>query len=190
MTRFRLLKSVSVTAILASALMVGGATTVLAQEDSASDVPDIDHPAHIHNGTCDDLDPNPAQPLENLVPYANDPDDDDDDSTNSPQGVLTAPIMLHSETDVDMSLDDLLAEPHAINVHASTAEIETYVACGDIGGIVVSDNDGTLAIGISPLNDSGIYGIAFLHKDDDHTRVDVWLAEPRVQEEPVATPMN
>lgn len=188
MAGFRSLKSASITAVLAGTLMFSGATSLLAQDSNAGDAPDINHPAHIHSGTCDDLDPNPAAPLQDIVPYANDPDSDE--GSNSPQGVLTAPIMLHSETDVEMSLDDLLAEPHAINVHESMEQIENYVACGDIGGILVTDNDGTMAIGISPLNDSGIYGIAFLHRDDDNTRVDIWLAQPRAEEEPSATPMS
>lgn len=183
----RSLKSASITAILAGTLMFSGASAVLAQDEQPSDVPDIAHPAHIHTGTCEDLDPNPAQPLNDIVPYAN---DEDSDMDNSPQGVLTAPIMLRSETDVEMSLEDLLAEPHAINVHQSTEQIENYVACGNIGGIVVDDDDGTLAVGLSPLNDSGIYGIAFLTNDGDNTNVKVWLVQPRTDEGPAATPMN
>lgn len=187
MRGINLFKSASITAVLAGSLIFGGAAAVLAQDEAPEGTPDIAHPAHIHSGTCgENLDPNPLQPLNDIIPYAN---DDNDDNKNSPQGVLTAPLVLQSETDVDMEFDDLLAEPHAINVHESTEKIENYIACGDIGGIVVDDGD-KLAIGLSPLNDSGIYGIAFLEKDDGKTKVEIWLAEPRIEETPAATPVS
>jgi plastocyanin len=66
------------------------------------------HPAHIHHGTCTDLDPNPAYPLQ----------------TVDAQG--------HSKTTVDISLADLQASPFAVNVHKSADEIGIYVACGEI----------------------------------------------------------
>jgi plastocyanin len=66
------------------------------------------HPAHIHSGTCTDLDPNPAYPLTEI--------DADGKST----------------TTVDISLEDLQAEPFAINIHKSADEIGVYVACGEI----------------------------------------------------------
>jgi hypothetical protein len=68
-------------------------------------------PAHIHQGTCAELDPAPAFPLESVV-----------------NGT--------SESDVDVSLQDLLdaVEGYAINVHKSDAEADVYVACGDIIG--------------------------------------------------------
>jgi plastocyanin len=67
-----------------------------------------DHPAHIHNGACNDLDPNPAFPL----------DDVDADG--------------QSETTIEISLDDLQSEPFAVNIHKSVEEIGVYVACGNI----------------------------------------------------------
>jgi hypothetical protein len=68
-------------------------------------------PAHIHQGTCAELDPTPAFPLESVV-----------------NGT--------SESDVDVSLQDLLdaVDGYAINVHKSDAEADVYVACGDIIG--------------------------------------------------------
>ena len=64
-------------------------------------------PAHIHEGSCADLNPQPAFPLTNVVDGS-------------------------SETDVQLSLDELALESYAINVHKSEAEADTYVACGDI----------------------------------------------------------
>jgi hypothetical protein len=186
MIGFRSLKTVTMTAVLAGTLAVGGAAGLLAQDDSEATMGPV-HPAHIHAGTCDDLDPNPAAPLTDVTMWMN---DTDDETENTPQGSLTAPMLLRSETDVEMSLDDLLATSYAINVHESAENIQNYVACGEIGGIVVDDDGDTLAVAISPLNDSGVHGIAFLEGDDDSTNVKVWLAEPRVEEEPAATPAS
>lgn len=181
------LKSLSMSAVLAGTLVIGGAAASLAQEAEEESL-SVPHPAHIHAGTCDELDPNPAHPLTDITAWVN--EDTDDENANTPQGALTAPLMLRSETDVEMSLEDLLAESHSINVHESTENIQNYIACGEIGGIVVDDDGETLVVALSPLNDSGYFGVAFLKANDDTTNVKVWLAEPRVDEEPAATPVN
>ena len=64
-------------------------------------------PAHIHEGTCAKLDPKPKQGLENVV---------DGKST----------------TTVPVKLEELMKGRNAINVHKSTDDIKTYVACGNI----------------------------------------------------------
>lgn len=187
MIGFRSLRAATMTTVLAGTLALGGAAGLLAQDDSEPGMGPA-HPAHIHAGTCDDLDPNPVAPLTDVTLWMN--EETDDEQANSPQGSLTAPMMLRSETDVEMSLDDLLAESYSINVHESSENIQNYVACGEIGGIVVDDDGDTMAVALSPLNDSGIFGIAFLEGNDDTTNVKVWLAEPRVEEEPAATPAS
>jgi hypothetical protein len=65
------------------------------------------HPAHIHDGTCANLDPTPLYPLANV------------------QGGM-------SSTTVPAALTELPSSPKAINVHRSASEMQTYVACGDI----------------------------------------------------------
>jgi hypothetical protein len=65
-------------------------------------------PAHIHEGSCANLDPTPKYGLENVV---------DGKST----------------TEVDEPLEELRDEAYAINVHKSGTDLKTYVACGDIG---------------------------------------------------------
>lgn len=185
MFAFRSLKSLAATTALAGTLVLGGAAGVLAQDEEAA--PGPVHPAHIHEGTCDDLNPSPAAPLSDITAWT---EEDGGEEAITPQGVLTAPLMLRSETDVDLSLEDILANPHSINVHESAENIENYIACGEIGGIVVDDDGSTLAIGLSPLNDSGIYGVAFLEENDDQTNVKVWLAEPRVEDDATATPAS
>lgn len=64
-------------------------------------------PAHIHKGTCSNLDPKPTYPLS---PVANG----------------------KSETVVKASLDDLEKGGYAINVHKSAQDVKTYVSCGEI----------------------------------------------------------
>src|SRR5215213_4419908 len=75
-----------------------GTTTVEIQVDGATG----GHPAHIHEGTCDDLNPNPQYPLTNV----------------DADGLST--------TDVDVSLDDLLSEQYAVNLHLSADNVATY----------------------------------------------------------------
>ena len=64
-------------------------------------------PAHIHEGSCSKLDPNPKYGLSNVE-----------------NGKST--------TEVPMRLDALMKAQLAINVHKSAAEVKTYVACGNL----------------------------------------------------------
>lgn len=67
----------------------------------------VTQPAHIHKGTCAQLDPKPAYPLSPVVNGK-------------------------SETTVNASLDDLQKGGFAINGHKSAQEVSTYVFCGEI----------------------------------------------------------
>ncbi len=65
-------------------------------------------PIHIHKGTCEKLDPKPAFPL-------------------------TAVIDGSSQTKVKgITLAQLEAGTYAINIHKSTKDVATYVACGNL----------------------------------------------------------
>ena len=184
--------STRLTRLIAGTVLIGsivgaGAGVALAQDEPAADEPS--HPAHIHAGTCADLDPNPVAPLTNVMPRLNGDGDDADpeSSDNAPQGILTAPRVLYSETDdIDLSFeDDVLASSHAIAVHESEENIQNYIACADIGGVVV---DGDLVISLQPVNDSGYTGIVKLDSDDEgQVDVEIYLAEP-ASTEPAATP--
>ena len=66
-------------------------------------------PAHIHEGTCEQLNPEPAYGL-------NEVQNDFSDST------------------VEVPLDTLIAGEYAINLHVSPADLETYTSCGNIEG--------------------------------------------------------
>ena len=73
-------------------------------------------PAHIHKGSCAQLDPTPTYPLEDVVDG-------------------------ESSTHVNVSLDELRDGEFAINVHKSAAALQTYVACGDIGSGAASGTE-------------------------------------------------
>lgn len=70
-------------------------------------------PAHIHEGTCANLNPAPKYPLANVV-----------------NGTST--------TTVNASLATLTAGQLAINMHKSAQELTVYVACGDITAMPAS----------------------------------------------------
>jgi hypothetical protein len=65
-------------------------------------------PAHIHAGTCAQLDPKPKYPLASLTGGS---------STTTVKGVTLA---------------ELTGTPSAINVHQSAAKLTKYVSCGNI----------------------------------------------------------
>jgi len=73
-----------------------------------SNPPAIPQPSHIHQGTCENPNPQPAFPL-----------DDVEGGT--------------AETTVKASLEALRGdEDYYVNVHKSAAELETIVACGNL----------------------------------------------------------
>ena len=73
-----------------------------------SGAPSTPQPAHIHEGTCTNLNATPKYALNDVV-----------------NGKST--------TTVSESLSDLEDEAHAINVHKSAKALKTYVACGSFG---------------------------------------------------------
>jgi len=92
-----------------------GTVTLTAQGDKtrvdvalANAPTDVPQPAHIHDGPCAKLNPKPKYPLTNVV---------DGTSTSL----------------VDVPMAQLTAGTFAVNVHKSTSDIPTYVACGDLG---------------------------------------------------------
>ena len=149
-----------------------GALTALALLTPALAAQDDDgpHPAHIHSGTCAELG-DVVYPLTDVAPAT------DQGEASGPASAL--PVNL-SESTVDAPLQEIIDGGHAINVHLSADEIGAYIACGDIGGAVRTDEDGEqeLVIGLGELNDSGHTGIAWLGADGDQTHVSVVLLEP------------
>ncbi len=140
----------SITALIGASLFAGFGTGAVAQE-----LVEAPHPSHIHRGTCADLDPDVAYPLSDIAPVAPD----------AVPGAVEVGV-----SSAAISLDDLLAEPHAINVHESSDNAGSYIACGDITGSVA---DGTLVIGLGEQNGSGYSGVAAISSGNSETSVDV-----------------
>jgi hypothetical protein len=67
----------------------------------------VAQPAHIHEGTCANLNPTPKYPLTNVMDGK-------------------------SDTTVNVSLSSIMTGGFAINVHKSAAEVSTYFSCGNI----------------------------------------------------------
>ena len=130
-------------------------------------------PAHIHTGTCAELG-DVVVPLTDVVVVGQDAEHG---------GSESAIPVKSSYTEVDMPLQEIIDGGHAINVHLSAEEIGTYIACGDIGGTLMTDEGETgqeLVIGLGELNDSGHTGVAWLAETEDGsgTRVGIYLVEP------------
>jgi hypothetical protein len=120
----------------------------------------VARPVHIHSGSCAQLG-DVVQPLTDLT---------------APTGAAvgqadTAAVAESSFTNVPLTLDAILAADHAINAHLSAEEIGTYIACGDIGGVL--DANGALIVGLHEDSDSGYTGIAFLAPGADGASTDV-----------------
>jgi hypothetical protein len=68
-------------------------------------------------------------------------------------------------------LEQLLAEPFAINVAQSYDAPGTTIACGDIGGVL--DELGGFVIALTERNGSGYSGVAYLAAEDELGRTNV-----------------
>lgn len=179
MGRLTRIRTMGLGALLIGGMAAGGLGVVMAQDD---EVPA--YPANVLAGTCDDLDPVSVAELSYVSVLMNEGDDAD----NTPKGVLTAQrVLLSSSEGVELSMeDDLFASAHSIVISQSDADISTYVACGEIGGIPV---DGDLYVGLRDVNGSGYSGVAKLDEDGDSTNIDIFLLEPTDESAP-ATPVS
>ena len=95
-----------------------GVATLLPEGDQTKVVIEIPNtpagvaqPAHIHLGSCDKLDKAPKWNLE---------------AVKGGRSVTVVPV----------SLDTILKDKTAINVHKSAAEAQIYVSCGNIIGVM------------------------------------------------------
>ena len=127
-------------ALLGTALF--GAVGGRAQEETPP------RPSHIHEGDCDE--PGAiVQPLTNLTAPGEEVIGNDE-----------ATVAEAAFTNIPLSLDAMIAADHSVKVHLSRDQIQTYLACGDIGGTLAED--GALIVGLKELDNSGYTGIAYL----------------------------
>ena len=182
-----------VTAISAAALiatLLGGGRAI-AQEATPVVEGKGGHPAGVHEGTCDALAPDPVAHLSEVtLPVG-------DGSATPPAGMMGGMATRHpvetSTTTIEIALDDLLATPHAVAVHAGGDQGETTIACGEIAG-TVRPHMGTpaapaLVMALAEANGSGYAGMAWLQPNDDGTTtVTIYLAEGMVGHGPMGRP--
>ncbi len=142
--------------------LIGGAFVGTSRGAAQEESPP--RPSHVHSGDCDE--PGPiVQPLTALtVPGG--------ERSGNDEAVLAEAAF----SSIPLTLEEMLAADHAIKVHLSQAEIETYLACGDLGGAV--DADGALIVGLKEQDGSGWTGIAYLvPAGDGGTSVSVMIAK-------------
>jgi hypothetical protein len=123
-------------------------------------------PAEIVAGACDA----PGETIAGLTPLAT--------SEGEAQGQGAAIEAERSYTSVPLAIEAILAGQTSVRVALSPDDLATTVACGEIGG--VPSAGGSLVIKLSPRNDSGFTGIAFLAPEDiGVTGVSLFLAGSR-----------
>jgi len=147
------IRAVAPAAALVGALAVLAAGTALAHTEHG-------HPAKIHAGSCEDLgavafalngvggtvdvDGKPVEQAEAVNPD-------------------TAYQVLRSETELDATIDDVLAAPHALMVYASDEDMSA-ISCGNLGGARIGDE---LAVGLAAVGAGGHSGIALFEDSAD-----------------------
>jgi len=132
------------------------------------------YPAHIHAGVC----PMPGDVVAPLTPVVV--------PAGDMMGVASANVVASSVSSVPLALADIVAGEHSVNVHQSADAMDVYVACGDIGGVMISETD--LAIGLAEQNGSRLSGVAWLHDNGDGTTaVSVFLIGASTPPAPAAS---
>lgn len=160
-------------AVLGFALATG--LTGLAQDATPPTGGGLAHPAHIHTGTCAEL----GDVVFPLTEVAAGTMSGTPAAAGGAIGAETAIAVEMSETAVAETLENIVQGGHAINIHLSTQEIGTYIACGDIGGTVATGTTmgDVLAIGLRELNGSGYSGVATLRAQGEQTLVTIFLTQ-------------
>jgi hypothetical protein len=147
-------------AALAGMVALGG-PAAWAQDATPQTENMVPRPAHIHTGTCDEVGEVVA-PLTDLTGATG------GDRVGQARRAISAES---SFTNVPLTLDAILGADHVVNVHLSAEEIDTYIACGEVGGMLTPE--GAVIIGLRELNDSGFTGIAYLAPGADGASTDV-----------------
>jgi len=133
-------------------------------------------PAHIHKGNCNNLGKVafPLNPVGAGTMSGAAMADMPAMAIGQAEGLSAAtPVEVGSIT-LDTPLESIVARRYALNIQISEFEYGRYVACGEVGGVIVGD---TLAFGLRELNASGFSGLALLEGKGDETLVSVYLTQ-------------
>lgn len=149
--------------VVALLFLAGISAFPLAERRSLVEAQTLDlHPAHTHTGTC----VQPGEIVSTLSPVSN-AYIVDGASMVVPEVVGSAagiPVE-YSNTTLQVPLWQILSGQFIVDVKVSEADQVNSVACGEIGGLMLGAAD--LPIGLTPVNDSGHYGTAWLHDNGD-----------------------
>jgi hypothetical protein len=159
-----------VVAAMAAALVFGALSPVIGMAQDAT--PEAGAaaagiPNHIHSGTCEEL----GDVVAPLAELRFEETDGAMDAMATPMADAATPMMAMaagsvpvavSVTNVEMSLDEILAAPHAFNAHDPN-DPSIYIACGNITG--TPDEQGNLFVGVAEDSDSGLSGVVWLIDD-------------------------
>lgn len=159
--------------------------------DDHDDDDDGDFGAYVYAATCDDLSADAI--VEDIGELELEDDDDDIDEYWTVLGSdQDTPSKLYAEDEDidDVTMEDLLAESHAIAVHADDDRDSDVIACGDVTG---NAEEGFLFFDLQEVDDSGYDGRAYIQPDDDDDDDDddldvvvgVW---PAGEVQPLGTP--
>jgi len=140
-------------------ITVGGPAAVAQDATPQAEQGQLPRPAHIHVNDCANIG-DIAAPLNDLTA-----------PTGQTVGIRRAFEAESSFTNVPMTLDQILASDHSLNVHMSADQMNVYIACGDLGGVLTPE--GALIVGLAEQNSSGYTGIAYLSPGADGASTDV-----------------
>lgn len=165
--------------ILMGAVVVSGSIGTLAQDDEVQVENQMGGQlVSIHEGSCDE--PVAASSWDVGEAYLPGADPTDDESGEMRGSTDAVAVLIMDET-VDTNFGDVLDEgQYILAVHRDAENFGDIVACGALGGIV---DDGRLVVGLAPVSDSGIQGVAVIDEDssgflglgDDQLSVKVYL---------------
>jgi hypothetical protein len=147
-----------------AALLVG--TMSLAGAGSAGAHAEHGHPARIHKGTCESL-----QGVAYRLNGVGGSVDVEGAPVATPTAVNPATTyqVMTSESVIDASLDDLLAEDLAVMIYESDDVMEG-ISCGNIGGAMTGDE---LITGLAEMRIPGHLGFAIFTPNGDQTEVTI-----------------
>jgi hypothetical protein len=169
-------RALTMAAVLGAATLGSAASAAAQDATPTAGMAGPAYPNHLHEGTCDDLNPEPAVPLADLMfqsmgmggamatPVADGGSEMAMMSGSIPVAVAT--------TEVPLALDAIIAGGHALNVHDSE-DIAIYIACGNVAG--TPDENGNLFVGLGETDESGYNGVAWFLGEGDQTTVTVFL---------------
>lgn len=97
-----------------------------------------------------------------------------------------APVGI-GQVELEAPLVEIVSARRAINVQVGETEYGSFVARGDVGGMVVGE---TLAFGLDEVNGSGFSGVAIRRGGEKGVVVTVYLSQGSVERPMGATPVG